>query len=101
MLRSVLKSKFGYEDFKNDIQKQATTAIHKGFCKMLIFFGLLFLAAAISSFYAAFSSLFFMSEYFIKVNSKNIDDFRKTRCIRVYAHGFWEISLFSITSDNE
>lgn len=30
MLRSVLKSKFGYDDFKNDIQRQATTAIHKG-----------------------------------------------------------------------
>ncbi|XP_011877627.1 PREDICTED: ATP-dependent DNA helicase Q5-like [Vollenhovia emeryi] len=30
MLRSVLQSKFGYEDFKNDIQKQATTAVYKG-----------------------------------------------------------------------
>ncbi|KYN07822.1 ATP-dependent DNA helicase Q5 [Cyphomyrmex costatus] len=30
MLLSVLKSKFGYEDFKNDIQRQATTAIYKG-----------------------------------------------------------------------
>ncbi|KAL0131548.1 hypothetical protein PUN28_002829 [Cardiocondyla obscurior] len=30
MLQSVLKSKFGYEDFKNDIQKQATTAIYNG-----------------------------------------------------------------------
>ncbi|XP_011167090.3 ATP-dependent DNA helicase Q5 isoform X2 [Solenopsis invicta] len=30
MLRSVLKSKFGYEDFKNDIQKKATTTIYKG-----------------------------------------------------------------------
>ncbi|XP_024883716.1 ATP-dependent DNA helicase Q5-like isoform X1 [Temnothorax curvispinosus] len=30
MLRSVLKSKFGYDEFKNDIQKQATTAVYKG-----------------------------------------------------------------------
>ncbi|XP_011260917.1 ATP-dependent DNA helicase Q5 [Camponotus floridanus] len=30
MLQSVLKSKFGYDSFKNDIQKQATTAIYKG-----------------------------------------------------------------------
>ncbi|XP_018054998.1 PREDICTED: ATP-dependent DNA helicase Q5-like [Atta colombica] len=30
MLLNVLKSKFGYDDFKNDIQKQATTTIHKG-----------------------------------------------------------------------
>ncbi|KMQ97053.1 atp-dependent dna helicase q5 [Lasius niger] len=30
MLQSVLKSKFGYDNFKNDIQKQAIIAIHKG-----------------------------------------------------------------------
>ncbi|KAL6433294.1 hypothetical protein ACFW04_006468 [Cataglyphis niger] len=30
MLQNVLKSKFGYDNFKNDIQKQAITAIHKG-----------------------------------------------------------------------
>ncbi|KAM0733685.1 ATP-dependent DNA helicase Q5 [Formica fusca] len=30
MLQSVLKSKFGYDNFKNDTQKQAITAIHKG-----------------------------------------------------------------------
>nr|XP_012221785.1 PREDICTED: ATP-dependent DNA helicase Q5-like [Linepithema humile] len=30
MLQSVLKSKFGYDDFKNDIQKQATVAVYKG-----------------------------------------------------------------------
>lgn len=48
-----------------------------------------------------FLLFFFMNEYFVKVDSQNIDDFRKTRCICVYAHGFWEIALFSITSDNE
>ncbi|KYN23424.1 PREDICTED: ATP-dependent DNA helicase Q5-like [Trachymyrmex cornetzi] len=30
MLLNVLKLKFGYDDFKNDIQKQATITIHKG-----------------------------------------------------------------------
>ncbi|KAK2588441.1 hypothetical protein KPH14_004436 [Odynerus spinipes] len=30
MLSSVLKSVFGYDDFKSDIQKRATTAIYKG-----------------------------------------------------------------------
>ena len=30
MLSTVLKSVFGYDDFKSDIQKQATTAIYKG-----------------------------------------------------------------------
>lgn len=30
MLQNVLKSKFGYDEFKNDIQKEATTAIYKG-----------------------------------------------------------------------
>ncbi|KOX71920.1 ATP-dependent DNA helicase Q5 [Melipona quadrifasciata] len=30
MLSAVLKSIFGYDDFKSDIQKQATTAVYKG-----------------------------------------------------------------------
>lgn len=30
MLQNVLKSKFGYDNFKNDTQKQAIIAIHKG-----------------------------------------------------------------------
>ncbi|XP_032672790.1 ATP-dependent DNA helicase Q5-like [Odontomachus brunneus] len=30
MLRNVLKLKFGYDDFKSDIQKQATIAVYKG-----------------------------------------------------------------------
>ncbi|XP_076642726.1 ATP-dependent DNA helicase Q5 [Halictus rubicundus] len=30
MLQSVLKSVFGYDDFKSDIQKRATTAVYKG-----------------------------------------------------------------------
>lgn len=30
MLSVVLKSVFGYDDFKSDIQKQATTAVYKG-----------------------------------------------------------------------
>ncbi|XP_076240088.1 ATP-dependent DNA helicase Q5 [Calliopsis andreniformis] len=30
MLATVLKSVFGYDDFKSDIQKRATTAVHKG-----------------------------------------------------------------------
>lgn len=38
MLQSVLKSKFGYDNFKNDTQKQAITAIHKGFYGKLISF---------------------------------------------------------------
>lgn len=37
MLRNVLKLKFGYDDFKSDIQEQATIAIHKGFCQNLLF----------------------------------------------------------------
>lgn len=40
MLQSVLKSKFGYDDFKSDIQKQATVAVHKGFYKRLMLFKL-------------------------------------------------------------
>lgn len=30
MLATALKTIFGYDDFKSDIQKRATTAIHKG-----------------------------------------------------------------------
>lgn len=30
MLSTILKSVFGYDDFKSDIQKQATSAIYKG-----------------------------------------------------------------------
>lgn len=30
MLSTVLKSVFGYDDFKSDIQKQATSTIYKG-----------------------------------------------------------------------
>lgn len=30
-----------------------------------------------------------------------IDNFRKARCICVYADWFWKVSLFSITSNNE
>lgn len=29
------------------------------------------------------------------------DNFRKARCIRVYANRFWKVSLFSVTCDNE
>lgn len=38
---------------------------------------------------------------FVRVTINHVDDSRKARCIRVHAHGFWEVSLFSITSDNE
>lgn len=74
MLQSVLKSKFGYDSFKNDIQKQATTAIHKGFYEKLIFFmlGLQILSVHLQYVLPSLEKIynFFFNEYIYQIRRK-------------------------------
>lgn len=71
MLQSVLKSKFGYDNFKNDIQKQAIIAIHKGVYGKLISFRLLiFVSHYICNMYFLLLEkyiIFFFSEYVYQI----------------------------------
>lgn len=118
MLQSVLKSKFGYDDFKSDLQKQATTAVHKGFYRKLILFRLFIhftsqCNIAIRTFFKEYilkNIVLYYQQIFIRFVRKNSSRknksnklliFRKTRCIHMHADWFRKISLLSITSNNE
>lgn len=74
MLQNVLKSKFGYDNFKNDIQKQAITAIHKGFYGKLISFTnkLLILSVICNMYFLLLKKymIFFFNKYVYQICKK-------------------------------